>query len=187
MSAPDSPPPVQPGDEFVTLLVRNQRQIYAFIGTLLPQQVELDDLFQQTCLLLWQKRDQFDPARPFLPWAYAFARNEVFAFLRKQGREFVHLSPDLLAQVAEVREAGEATAAARRAALENCIQQLQASQRGLLEVRYAGETSLKDLAAALSTTAAALTMRLQRIRHALLRCIEATVAAREIRDGSEFS
>jgi RNA polymerase sigma factor (sigma-70 family) len=73
MSAPDSPPPLpaQPGDEFVALLVRNQRQIYAFIGTLLPQQVELDDLFQQTCLLLWQKRDQFDPARPFLPWASA--------------------------------------------------------------------------------------------------------------------
>ncbi len=181
MSAPDSPPPppAPSGDEFVKLLVRNQRQIYAFIGTLLPQQVELDDLFQQTCLLLWQKRDQFDPTRPFLPWAYAFARNEVFAFLRKQKREFVHLSPDLLAQVAEVREAGEDTAAVRRAALEHCIEQLQASQRSLLKARYDGETSLKDLAVRLSTTAGGLTMRLQRIRHALLRCIEAAVAAGE--------
>jgi RNA polymerase sigma-70 factor (ECF subfamily) len=162
-------------DAFIKMFISHQRQIYAFIGSLLPQQAELDDIYQQTCLLLWQKRDQYDPNRPFLPWAYGFARNEIFSFLRRQGRDANRLSPDLLAQIAEVRAVEDEQAAARRAALEACLQKLSPAQQELLKARYASSTSLKELAGSLATTAAALTMRLQRIRQALLQCIEATV------------
>ena len=162
-------------DAFVKMFISHQRQIYAFIGSLLPHQAELDDIYQQTCLLLWQKRDQYDPNRPFLPWAYGFARNEIFSFLRRQGRDPNRLSPDLLAQIAEVRAGEDEQAAARRAALEACLQNLSPAQQDLLKARYANSASLKELAGSLATTAAALTMRLQRIRQALLQCIEATV------------
>ncbi len=169
--------PREPGcDAFVTAFIRHQRQIYAFIGALLPHQVDLDDVFQQTSLRLWQKRESYDPDRPFLPWAYGFARNEVFNFLRSQSRGTVRLNPKLLEQIAEVRAVNEGQAASRRAALEACVQRLSPSQQELLRARYEGKASLKEHAEALSTTAAALTMRLQRIRHALLRCIEATIA-----------
>ena len=167
---PDPPP-----DDFVTVLLRHQRQIYAFIATLLPHQIELDDVYQQTCLVLWQKRDQFDPSRPFLPWAYAFARNEVFSHLRRVDRG-PSLSTALLERIATAREDADATAAARRAALEACVKKLPESHRSLIQSRYTSEISLKDLAAATATTAAALTMRLQRIRHALLRCVEQALA-----------
>jgi RNA polymerase sigma-70 factor (ECF subfamily) len=167
---PDPPP-----DDFVAVLLRHQRQIYAFIATLLPHQIELDDVYQQTCLLLWQKRDQFDPSRPFLPWAYAFARNEAFSHLRREGRG-PSLSTALLERIAAAREESDATAAARRAALEECVKKLPESHRSLIQSRYEGEISLKDLAAATATTAAALTMRLQRIRHALMRCVEQALA-----------
>jgi len=168
--------PAAASDDFVNVLLRHQRQIYAFIGTLLPHEIELDDVFQQTCLVLWQRRDQFDQRKPFLPWAYAFARNEVFNFLRRERRPGMHLSTDLLARIANVREEADATAAARRAALEACVQKLSESQRDLLRKRYAGEITLEALATQTATTAAALTMRLQRMRHALMRCIEQTLA-----------
>jgi RNA polymerase sigma-70 factor (ECF subfamily) len=173
-SQPDDGPAAA-SDDFVTVLLRHQRQIYAFIATLLPHQIELDDVYQQTCLVLWQKRDQFDPSRPFLPWAYAFARNEAFSHLRREGRG-PSLSTALLERIAAAREEADATATARRAALEECVKKLPDSHRSLIQSRYAGEVSLKNLAAATATTAAALTMRLQRIRHALLRCVEQTLA-----------
>ena len=172
---PDHGPAASP-DEFVTVLLRHQREIYAFIATLLPHRVELDDVYQQTCLVLWQKRNQFDPARPFLPWAYAFARNEVFSHLRRERRTGMHLSDELLARIAVAREEAEPTAAVRRAALEACVAKLAESQRDLLQKRYSGEITLEALAHQTATTAAALTMRLQRIRHALLRCIEQALA-----------
>lgn len=167
-----------PQDDFVALLLRHQRQIYAFIATLLPHRLELDDVHQQTCLALWQKRDQFEPGRPFLPWAYAFARNEVFSFLRREERG-PSLSTALLERIATAREDADATAEARRAALEACMKKLPESHRALIQARYAGEISLKELAATTDTTSAALTMRLQRIRHALMRCIEQVLAGGE--------
>jgi len=168
-------PPNVPSDDFMTVLLGHQRQIYAFIATLLPHQIELDDVYQQTCLVLWQKRDQFDPSRPFLPWAYAFARNEVFNHVRREGRG-PRLSNDLLERIAMAREESDSTASARRAALEECVKKLPKSHRELVEMRYASEISLKDLAATASTTAAALTMRLQRVRHALMQCVEQALA-----------
>lgn len=160
-----------PGD-FVAVMLRHQRQVYAFIGTLIPERIDLDDVYQQTCLVIWQNRSQYDATRPFLPWAYAFARNAVFNHIRREGRGGLHLSTELLERIAMVREQGDPTAEARRAALERCVQKLPAAQRDLIRRRYAGDAALKDMAAEMSTTAAALTMRLQRIRHALLRCIE---------------
>jgi RNA polymerase sigma-70 factor (ECF subfamily) len=179
-SPPDTPAPAPGGgpdtDAFLRLLLSHQRQIYSFIGTLLPQAIELDDVYQQTCLGLWEHRGQFDPARPFLPWAYAFARHEVFNFLRRERRTGIALSTDLLARIASAREQEDATATARRTALEECVRKLPEPQRDLLRKRYAGDITLETLATQTATTAAALTMRLQRIRHALLRCVEQALA-----------
>lgn len=66
------------------------------------------------------------------------------------------------------------TAAARRAALEECVRKLSEPQRDLLRKRYAGDITLEALATQTATTA--LTMRLQRIRHALVRCVEQALA-----------
>lgn len=166
-------------DDFVNLLLRHQRPIYAFLTALVPDPTERDDVYQQTCLLLWEKHREYDPARPFFPWACGFARNKAFEHLRRRRREAPTLNPDSIARIATAREAGEPLAAARRTALDACIRKLSAEQRDLLHARYTAGMPLQELAGALATTAAALTMRLQRIRHALLRCIEQTIAARE--------
>jgi DNA-directed RNA polymerase specialized sigma24 family protein len=79
-------------------------------------------------------------------------------------------------RIAAAREIGEPIAAARRMALDACIRKLSDQQRDLLQQRYMARVPLKDLADVLKTSAAALTMRLQRIRHALLRCIEHAIA-----------
>lgn len=166
-------------NDFVTLLVWHQRPIYAFLTSLVPDPTERDDVYQQTCLLLWEKHADYDPSRPFFPWACGFARNKALEHLRRRRRDAPTLSPESLARIAAQREAGESTAAARRKALDSCIHKLSAEQRDLLHERYTAGVPLQDLAAVLATTAAALTMRLQRIRHALLRCIENTIATTE--------
>lgn len=166
--------------DFVARLLANQRGIHALLVALLPSETDLDDVFQQVCLALWKDRAKYDPARPFLPWAYAFARNIVHTHVRAKARlGRVVLSPDLIDRIALAREAAEPAAAARRAALERCLESLPPAQRALLDKRYATAEPLAQTAAALQTTAAALTMRLQRIRHALLRCVEQSLARGE--------
>lgn len=164
-------------DAFVIMLLANQRRIYSFLGTLLPNRVDLDDVYQQTCLLLWEKRALYDPAKPFLPWAFTFARHEAFNHARRSGKGRVFFNESFLAQLADAREAGESLSEARRAAMTACLEQLLPQQRDLLQQRYEGVRSVKEIAAEMKVSAASLTMRLQRIRHAVLKCVESALGA----------
>lgn len=166
---------------FVAALLAHQRGIHAFLVALLPYEDDLDDLQQQVCLSLWERREQYDPARPFLPWAYAFARNHALKYLETKSRErsLQRFSGPMLEEIALAREAFDASAEERRRALDACLQRLRPEQRDLIRERFAGQQSLKDLAASIGVSPASLTMRLQRLRHALLKCIEQAIAAKE--------
>jgi RNA polymerase sigma-70 factor (ECF subfamily) len=168
-------------EDFVSRLLESQRGIYAVLVAMLPHDRDRDDLFQRVCLTLWQEREKYDPARPFLPWAYAFARNIVREHLRSisPARQVACLAPETLERIAVARSEIEATAEARRAALDACVEKLAPKQLELLHARYEGPRSLEEIARELKVSAAALTMRLQRIRHALLKCVERTLAAGE--------
>lgn len=176
----DGAPDVGDSPAFVLEMVANTRRLYVYISTLLPVSSEAEDVFQQTCLALWQKRHQYSPERPFLAWAYGFARNEVLRHMRNARSPLRYLSQDLLEELA-VREEAVISAGdeARRSALDACLEQMMAAQRALLQRCYQGTESIKDVAAEMRISPAALTMRLQRLRHALVKCIDRTVAAME--------
>lgn len=159
-------------DAFVTALVSSQRSLFAYIGTLLPASADLEDVYQQTCLALWRKRELYDPLRGFLPWARGFARNEVLKHVQKRRHQRVYLSERVLDVIASESEQTESTSAARLEALDWCLTQLDSRQRAVLERCYQGNASIKSVAAEMGISAAALTMRLQRVRHTLAKCVE---------------
>jgi len=169
----------EPAEDFLGLLVGHQRQVYAFIATLLPHAADIEDVYQQTCLALWKKRDLYDPAREFFPWACGFAKHEVYTHIRRDSHR-VNLSEKMLALVADTAIA-DPRPDDRSLALDICLGKLQADHRDLLRRCYEDTqpTTIKEIAAAMAISAAALTMRLQRIRHAVVRCVEKTLAAWE--------
>ena len=107
-------------DDFVSLLLAHQRGIYSFLVTLLPFEADLDDLFQQVCLALWQKRADYDATRPFLPWAYAFARHAALKHLKSRTRDraVIPIGMETLERIAMGRVAEDPVIEARRSALE---------------------------------------------------------------------
>jgi RNA polymerase sigma-70 factor, ECF subfamily len=169
-------------EDFVARLLESQRGIYALLVAMLPHDRDLDDLFQKVCLSLWQERGKYDTTRPFLPWAYAFTKNIVREHLRAnaRGRKACCLAPETLERIALARPEIDAAAGGRRAALDSCIKKLQPKQLELIKARYEEPQSLKAIAHAMKISAAALTMRLQRIRHTLLECVERTLAGGEV-------
>lgn len=170
--------PIDPEDSpdskmFVTQLVANTRRIYVFIATLIPLAGEVDDVYQQTCLALWQKRHLYDPERPFFQWACGFARNEALRHLRSSRTARLRLSEKTLdAIAAEQIRSESAHGNGRQSALEDCLEELHVRQRMLLQRCYTGDEPIREIAAEIGVSPAALTMRLQRIRHALVRCID---------------
>jgi RNA polymerase sigma-70 factor (ECF subfamily) len=174
------PPAVQVSQgDFVAELIRHQRRLYAFIGSLVHHQADIEDLHQQTCLILWKKHEQFDGSREFFPWACGIAKHEVFNWLRKRDkRGRVYLSEQILAEIAEEHLRTEAEGDARRLLLDDCLAQLHDRQRTLLRRCYEGNDSIKNIAAGMRISPAALTMRLQRLKQAVLKCIQVALAGK---------
>ncbi len=164
--------------EFVTQITRVQRQLHAFILSMVWNATEADDVLQQTNLVLWEKSAEFDASRPFLPWAMQFAQWQAMAWLKSHRRQQQRLVIDdaLAKLMADEAVAEEQAFEARRNALASCLQKLRPEQRELIARRYEPEASVNSLAEVVGVTAKALSDRLRRIRHALLECIRKTVA-----------
>jgi RNA polymerase sigma-70 factor (ECF subfamily) len=106
------------------------------------------------------------------------AHHEVQNFLRKhRDRGRVYLSDEVLAQVAQTRLDLHDVLEARRRALRQCLDRLKQGKRELLERCYAGQDSIKAIAAELGQPPNVLYMTLKRLRRVLFDCINRTLAA----------
>ena len=85
-SAPDGSGGDERTDQFVARLIEHRHRLYAFIAKQLVHPADVEDVLQRTSVILWKKRDQFDPDGNFFNWACGIAFNEVRNFLTVQRR-----------------------------------------------------------------------------------------------------
>jgi RNA polymerase sigma-70 factor (ECF subfamily) len=162
--------------QFTTLFVKHERQLYGFIAAMLAQPAEAEDLLQETAKGLWKKFGDYDPSLPFLPWAKTFARYEVLNYLERQRTRRKYFSDEMVELLADDWGRVDAQHDARILALESCVEAVPEKSRCLLNERYQDANSLQDVAAREGTTPNALYKTLQRLRKALLDCINQKLA-----------
>lgn len=157
---------------FVQHLTGCQSALYAFISALLGGAEAAGDVLQETNLVLWSKAGEFDPNRPFLAWAYTFARFQVMAWRKKQSRSRLVLDDDLVARVAEEFEARDFQTERQLEVLENCLSQLPAAQRELVDSRYTHGDAVQEIAGRMGRPENVIAASLYRIRKALMQCMQ---------------
>ena len=112
--------------EFALQLTQCQRKLHAFILSMVWNPVDADEVLQETNLVLWQKADDFDAARPFVPWAMRFAQLPSLAWLKRHRQRPTVIGSNLAALLAE--EAAEETLfQSRRIALDRKSTRLNSS------------------------------------------------------------
>jgi len=165
--------------QFTDLLHRSRGRIFGYIYSLVRNQADAEDLFQETAVQLWKKFDEFDSGGDFGRWATRFAHFTVLNFIRVNGRRRMFFSEELLERIAKVHEQ-EATdrSIARTEALNKCFELLPRADQQLVESCYAGDRTMKEVAVEKQRTADAVYHALSRIRRVLLSCIERTLARR---------
>jgi RNA polymerase sigma-70 factor (ECF subfamily) len=159
-------------DAFSEQVVQNQHRVFAYIVTLVPNRTDAEDIYQDTCLTLWKKWEEYRRPDNFFAWACGIAHNHVRNARRTSQPASVQLSDDALMQVAETRAKADDLMEIRSHFLALCMAKLTESQRQLMERCYLGDESIKEIAESMHISPAALTMRLQRIRRILFECIE---------------
>jgi RNA polymerase sigma-70 factor, ECF subfamily len=169
--------PCDRAEEFVRLLTAHQRDLYAYINTLLVGDISTADVLQDTNFDLWKRLEDYDFGRAFLPWAYGFAFQRVQAYRKTRSRSRLVFSDNVVQNISDAYVTDPISADTRLAALQKCLDKLELNQSQLIRERYVGRASVKALAARLGSTASQISARLYRIRQSLAKCVEATLAA----------
>ena len=162
---------------FVELLTSHQRDLYAYINTLLVGDSGAADVLQDTNLDLWSRLENYDFGRPFLPWAFAFAFQRVMAFRKTQGRSRLVFTDEVVHLISDGYTDDLTSADARLVALQTCLDKLEPNQSRLIRDRYMMKMSVTALASRLESTTNQISARLYRIRKALAKCAEMALVA----------
>ncbi len=157
---------------YVRLLTRHQGDIRAFIISLVPGSPDVADILQETNLVLWDKREQFEEGSNFIAWAFRIAQFEVMKLRTKMRKENqLQFSKELMEIMAETTPPGPVHEDYLNA-LENCIGKLDTKQQDLIRHRYSSGCSLRKYAELIGQQPGALRISLMRLRKILKRCIE---------------
>jgi len=165
-----------PDDEFIRLFTMIQRPLFLYILPLVGNAPDTDEVLQETNLVIWAKRDQFQPGTNFLAWGRAIARLEVFRFRRSRGSKLKFLDGELLEVLADRTEQHSTEFERRREALNFCLEQLRYKDRQLIQMRYIPGATGDEVARRLGRPPNSVYQSLGRIRRTLTECIHRKLA-----------
>lgn len=158
-------------EEFVQQLTAYQPQLRALVEMLLGDHSVVNDVLQETNLLLWRKADEFVAGTDFGAWAGSVARFKVLSYLRDSGRDRLVIDAELAERLSEHTDRILGNFDARQDALRQCLDKLTPQQQRLIRERYYRDQSIAEMAASMDRSPASVLMALSRIRQLLFDCI----------------
>ena len=158
-------------EQVVQLISGCQRRLFLYLVGLLCSRDLAEDTLQETNLVLWRKRDQYQPGSNFFAWACQIAYFEACKARQQQRRRAPVFSEVFLNQVApEILAFAESPDALQDAMLD-CVDELTERDRELVEQRYADGATTKSVAEAVGRGVDAVYKSLNRIHQRLFDCV----------------
>jgi len=158
------------------LYLQNQRRIYGLILALVPNGPDADDILQETCSVLWQKFDEFDPGTNVAAWSLRIAPYLVMAYYTAKRRQKARLSDETLDAVVERMASRSEREDARSVALDGCLGNLPEEDRRLIELRYRSGASVDEVARHSGKTLVGAYKALHRAHERLIQCMRGKLA-----------
>ncbi|QDT67502.1 RNA polymerase sigma factor CnrH [Planctomycetes bacterium MalM25] len=168
----ENPPDAAPQEDvFLRYFSRDRYRIYRFIYSLLPNEADAEDVFQQASIILWKRFGDFDQDREFYPWACSVAVHAVQNYRRSAKRRRFLLNDELMKTIADEQINSSQRSRYRLELLEECIALLKPKDHELVKRVYLVESSAKTVADQMGKSAQTIYNRLSAIRKKLLLCV----------------
>lgn len=158
-------------EEFMRLFLQSERDLLRYVMSFVPRVSDARDIVQNTAVALWKKIDRYDPREPFTPWAFRFAALEAKEFLRREARWHRFLDNEVIEMLAIRRNEMSWELDERRIHLRECLRKLPDNQKAMVEGYYFKDHPVEELAELSGRTVEAVYKALQRIRGALMTCV----------------
>jgi RNA polymerase sigma-70 factor (ECF subfamily) len=162
--------------QYVRLLLANERKLFAYTFSLVGNVEDAREIVQDAAVTMWQEFSEYDPSRPFFPWAASFAYYRVLRLRRERATARVRLSDEALEVVADEFAHNEADLGQRSEALSKCMERLPSPARKLLKHRYHDNQPIPEIAQRTGRSPNALYKALDRIRGWLMDCVQRRIA-----------
>ena len=85
--------------EFVRLWTQFHRDVERYVYSMVPRSADAAEVVQVVSVKLWEKWENYDQERPYLPWAMRFAYLEILNWRQRLARERLVFSHELLEQL----------------------------------------------------------------------------------------
>jgi len=149
-------------------------KVAAFVGSMVFDVTDRDDVLQDCAVAAMTSYDRYDPSRPFSAWVIGVARNQIRLYLRRKSNDPHIFDEDaldsLVAAFSRIRPEQEQ----KLTQLEHCVDQLEGRSRQLCELRYSRDLKPAAIAKELNMAPNTVAKSLQRIREQLRDCLEKT-------------
>lgn len=155
----------------MALMTRHQRQVFAYIYTLVPRRHDAEDLLQETSLVICEKFSTFREGTDFVAWACQIAYWRVRYSRQKYARSKVIFNDEIFEAVASTASTMTGEIDIRHEALGCCLQKLPARDREFVLTRYEAGSSVEEAARQSGRSIVAAYKALTRIRKALFDCV----------------
>ena len=155
---------------FVDLYDRNFHRVYAYVIRRTGVRAEAEDITSEVFERALTNLSRFEwRGVPFVAWLYRIAANALADRRRETARDSSDPPPD----VPDTRESEQIE---RRAMLSELVERLPDAQRQVIEMRFAEEKSIREIAAALDRSEGA-------VKQLQLRALQNLRKSMEGRDG----
>jgi len=167
--------------EFIMLFSKHSQRIYRFIRSLVDNRTDAEEVYQNTCTVLWSKFEQFETGSNFWAWSCQIVRYEVLNYRRRQNLERNIFSNEFYSRVAERAMVTVDALDRQQAALSVCYELLSERQKEVLEKIYEPEASPGSVARTLKRSPNAIYKTLHKAHDLLFSCIQ-----RQLHSGDLF-
>ena len=166
--------------QFTVLWTKAHRLVAAYIHSAVGSFHDAEDILQEVALVASQKREEYDPARPFENWAVGIAKLQILKHFRTCSKEKAALfDASLLEKFTAAYESMGDELTARQQLLDHCLQQIKGRGRKALDMRYMQNLSGEAIAQQLQMTHGSLRTLLHRVRESIRQCVERQLKQQE--------
>ena len=158
-------------EEFFRLFSRDDRKVFGYILALVLDRAAAEDIFQETCVILWKEFPSFERDRSFLNWANGIAFNQVRKYRRKYQNKRLIFSDSLVTELAEDVSGMIEDLSQRQLALTQCMQKLSDRERELIDAYYGDQETAATVAGRWKCSSHAIYKTIKKIRKALFDCV----------------
>ena len=158
--------------QIIDLITQYQSKLFAYIYSQTTDPDATREILQETNIVIWRKREQFEFGTSFNAWSQSIAYFQIKAFRQKRRRDRLVFDDEVMDRMSNKAEELEEKHDIRKDKLKICIGKLKERYQHIVKKRYQDGISVNRIAEEEGIPANTVTQSLFRVRQKLIECVK---------------